>query len=406
MKSLSKEHMKDWKRDFPLLMGKNLIYLDNSATTQKPSLVIEAMNNYYKTYNANVHRGIHRLAVQATAAYEHAHQIAADFIGAEFEEIIFTKGTTESLNLLAYSLGKMIQPGDEIVLTEMEHHSNIVPWLQLAKEKGAVIKYIPLTEEYRLDLETAQKLITTKTKIVSVTHMSNVLGTINPVTELTNLAHERGAICIIDAAQSAPHLTINVKEIGCDFLAFSGHKMCGPTGIGVLYGKKALLQEMEPFLYGGDMIKEVTFTSATWNDLPWKFEAGTPPIAEAIGLTAAINYLQKIGVDTIYNHEQELLTYALEKMQQLPYVNIIGPRSNRERGAVLSFTITGIHPHDVSDVLDRYNIAVRGGYHCAMPLMQKLKLPGTTRASFYLYNTKEDVDILIEALKKVQEVFQ
>lgn len=386
------------RKDFPILT--NITYLDNSSTTQKPKQVIEAIKKYYEEDNANVHRGIYKLSLKATMAYEKAHEIAAKFINAQFEEIIFTKGTTESLNLLAYSLGKNLKAGDEIVLTEMEHHSNLVPWQQLAKEKGLTLRFIPITADFRLDMNKAREFITSKTKIVSVTHVSNVLGTINPIKELAALAHEVGAVMIVDAAQSVPHMPIDVKDLNCDFLAFSGHKMCGPTGIGVLYGKKELLETMSPFLYGGDMIKEVTFKQSTWNDLPWKFEAGTPHIAGAVGLAAAISYLQKIGLENIQQQELELTRYALQQLSSLPGIKLIGPASPEERGAVFSFTVEGMHPHDVSELLDQANICVRGGHHCAMPLHQKLGIAGSVRASFYFYNTKEDLDALLEALSE------
>lgn len=382
--------------DFPIL--KNIIYLDNSSTTQKPKQVINAIKKYYEEDNANVHRGVYKLSLKATMAYEKAHEIVAKFINAKFEEVIFTKGTTESLNLLAYSLGKTLKAGDEIVLTEMEHHSNLVPWQQLAKEKSVVLKFIPITADFRLDMQKARELITSKTKIVSVTHISNVLGTINPIKELTALAHEAGAMMIVDAAQSVPHLPINVKELNCDFLAFSGHKMCGPTGIGVLYGKKELLEKMDPFLYGGDMIKEVTFETSTWNDLPWKFEAGTPNIAGAVGLAAAINYLQKIGMENIQHYEKELTDYILQKLSALPTIKLIGPAVPEGRAAVFSFIVEGIHPHDVSEIFDKENICVRGGHHCAMPLHEKLQVNGSVRASFYFYNTKDDLDALAESI--------
>jgi len=387
------------KSDFPIL--KNIIYLDNSSTTQKPKQVIDAITKYYEEDNANVHRGVYKLSLKATMAYEHAHEVVAKFIGAQFEEIIFTKGTTESLNLLAYSLGKKLKEGDEIVLSEMEHHANLVPWQQLAKEKGAIIKFIPITADFRLDMNKARELITPKTKIVSVTHISNVLGTINPVKELAALAHEAGAVMIVDAAQSVPHMPINVKELDCDFLAFSGHKMCGSTGIGVLYGKKELLETMDPLLYGGDMIKEVTFEKSIWNDLPWKFEAGTPHIAGAVGLAAAIEYLQSIGMKNIQQHEQELTHYLLHKIPTLPSIQLLGPATTHDRGAVFSFALDSIHPHDVSELLDKANICVRGGHHCAMPLHEKLKIPGSTRASFYFYNTIEEVDLFLQALAAI-----
>lgn len=388
--------------DFPILS--NLTYLDNAATTQKPRAIIQAMTKFYEEENANVHRGIYTLSEKATMAYEAARETVAQFIGAAAEEIIFTKGTTESINLLAQSLGKTLQPGDEVVLSEMEHHANLVPWQELAKEKKAVLKFIPLTSDFQLDMEKAQQLITRTTKIVSVVHMSNVLGTINPVTELAALAHQVGAVCIVDAAQSVPHMPINVRKLGCDFLAFSGHKMLGPMGIGVLYGTKKLLETLSPFQYGGGMIQEVTYEKSTWNEVPWKFEAGTPHVAGAIGLAAAIDYLQGIGMDQIQEHDQELTTYALEHLSQLPGITIIGPRTNR--GAVISFTLSGIHPHDLSEVLDRERIAIRAGHHCAMPLHTKLGLVGTNRVSLYLYNTIEDIDRLIAGIRNAQRIFR
>ncbi|MEK6900451.1 MAG: SufS family cysteine desulfurase, partial [Nanoarchaeota archaeon] len=388
------------RADFPILKN-GLVYLDSSATAQKPIEVIEAVKGYYENDNANVHRGIYKLAQKSTVEYEKAHEIVAGFINAEMEEIIFTKGTTESINLLAYSLGKRLQEGDEIVLSEMEHHSNIVPWQQIAKEKGAVVRYIPITKEYTLDLEQARKIITKKTKIVSVTHMSNVLGTINPVKEIAALAHDAGAIIIVDAAQSVPHMKIDVKMLDCDFLAFSGHKMCGPTGIGVLYGKKELLQDMSPFLYGGDMINEVTFDDATWNTLPWKFEAGTPNMAGAAGLAAAVRFLENIGMENITARGKELTEYAFKKISEVPEIRIIGPSMDEMRGPIISFEVEGIHPHDLSESLDMENIAVRGGYHCAMPLFSVLGKKGATRASFYIYNDHSDVDKLVTAISNI-----
>ncbi len=387
------------KDDFPIL--KNIIYLDNSSTTQKPKQVIDAIKKYYEEDNANVHRGVYKLSLKATMAYEKAHAVVAKFIGAQFKEVIFTKGTTESLNLLAYSLGKKLQAGDEIVLTEMEHHSNLVPWQQLAREKDLVLKFIPITSDFRLDMDKAREYITLKTKIVSITHISNVLGTINPVKEIAALAHEAGAVMIVDAAQSVPHMPIDVKELNCDFLAFSGHKMCGPTGIGVLYGKKELLEKMDPFLYGGDMIKEVHFDHSIWNDLPWKFEAGTPNIAGAVGLAAAVEYLRKIGIENIWHYEQELTKHVLQQFSALPKIKLLGPATHEERGAVFSFTVENIHPHDVSEMLDKVNICVRGGHHCAMPLHEKLGVNSSVRASGYFYNTTEEIDALVEALAEI-----
>jgi cysteine desulfurase / selenocysteine lyase len=373
------------KADFPIL--KNITYLDSAATTQKPMQVIDAISNYYKTSNANVHRGLYKLSQKATLAFEDARSTVAKFINTTPEHIVFTKGTTESLNLLASSLN--LQEGDEVLLTEMEHHANLVPW----QNTKATIKFIPINENYELDLEAAKSLITNKTKIVAVTHISNVLGTINDIEELTQLAHNKGAQIVVDAAQSIAHLNIDVKNI--DFLAFSSHKVLGPTGIGVLYGKD--LNQLNPYQFGGDMIDEVTYEKSTYQKAPQKFEAGTPNIAGAIGLAAAINYLKTA------THE-DLTEYALQQLQTIQGLKIIGPQTNR--APVFSFTLEGIHPHDVSEILDKHNICVRAGHHCAMPLMKKLNLTGTTRASFYIYNTKEDVDKLIIAINKVREIFQ
>ncbi|MBI4148986.1 cysteine desulfurase [Candidatus Woesearchaeota archaeon] len=397
------------RRDFPLLQqqsnGKPLIYLDSASTTQKPASVIQAMSNYYLTMNANIHRGVYRLSQDATAAYEEAHRNVAGFINAGFEEVIFTKSATESLNLLAYTLTKGMLQGEEIVLTQMEHHSNLVPWQQLAKERGLVVKYIRLTPDFRLDMQHAKEMITKRTKVVSVCHMSNVLGTINPITELASLAHAQGAVLVVDGAQGMPHLPVDVKALGCDFYAASGHKMLGPTGIGILYGKKALLEKLPPFLYGGDMIREVSYADSTFNDLPWKFEAGTPNIAEAIGLAAAIDYLRSIGMEQVQQHEMMLTEYALAKLGEMPGVRIIGPATAEQRSGVISFAVDGIHTHDVATVLDSEGIAVRGGHHCAMPLMELLGLAGTTRASFSVYNTQEEVDALVAAIQKAQRIF-
>lgn len=394
-------------QDFPLLSrqsnGKPFRYLDNSATSQKPRAVIEAMSSYYGSFNANVHRGIYRIAQEATLEYEKAHDVVAQFIGGQAEEVIFTRGTTDSLNLLAFSLAKQLREGDEILLTEMEHHSNIVPWQQVAKERKAILKYIPVSEEGTLLMEKAREMITTKTRIVSVTHISNVLGSINPVQEVASLAHEVGALLIVDAAQSIPHMPIDVTNLGCDFLAFSGHKMLGPMGIGVLWGRKQLLEDLEPYQYGGDMIREVRFDGATWNDLPWKFEAGTPNVPGALGLMKAIEYLQDIGMENIQQHTSEVTKYAQEELQKIPGLVILGPA---RRGPLVAFTMAGIHPHDIAELLDKENIAIRAGHHCAMPLHKKLGLGGSTRASFSIYNTKEDVDALVLGLHHVRKVFQ
>ncbi len=397
------------RKDFPILKqkihGKPLVYLDNSATAQKPHVVIDAVTKYYQESNANIHRGVYKLSEQATRAYEQAHEKVARFINALPEEVIFTKGTTEGLNLLAYSLSQQLSKGDEIVLTQMEHHSNLVPWQQLAKQKELVLKFIPLTKDFLLDMHAARTIITSKTKIVSLTHISNVLGTVNPVREIAGLAHQYGALCIVDGAQSIPHIPINVKELDCDFFACSGHKMYGSTGIGVLYGKKHLLERMQPFLYGGGMISEVRFEDSTWNELPWKFEAGTPPIAEGIALGTAVDYLTALGMERIQSYEDELTRYALDVLKKIKGLTIYGSLDAAQRIGVLSFTIEGMHPHDLATLLDREGIAVRGGHHCAMPLMGVLGVVGTTRISLACYNTTEEMDAVVKAIQKAQQVF-
>ena len=395
------------RKDFPILHrkihGKPLVYLDNAATSQKPIQVIEAIDHYYKNYNANIHRSIHTLGEEATEKYEEAHDKVAEFINADsYQNIVFTKNTTESLNLLAYSLTSKLKKGDEIVISEMEHHSNFVPWQQLAKQRGLKLKFIKITKEGLLDAESINENIAKNTKIVSITHVSNVLGTINPVKDIAKISHENGALIIGDGAQSVPHMPVDVKELDADFYAFSGHKMLGPTGIGVLYGKKELLEEMQPFLYGGEMIREVKFEDTTFNDLPWKFEAGTMNIVEGIGLGAAIDYLSNIGMGQIQKRDKELVNYAVKRLKEIKDLAIYGPE---ERGAVVSFNLKGIHAHDVSQILDSEGIAIRAGHHCCMPLMSVLKVPATARASFYLYNTEEEIDKLISALHKVKKVF-
>lgn len=394
------------RKDFPILNikihGKPLVYLDNAATSQKPKQVIKAITDFYENYNANIHRSIHYLGEKATAAYEEAHKKVAEFINADFEEIIFTKSTTESLNLLAYSLGSKLKPGDEIVITQMEHHSNLVPWQQLAKKNKLKLKFIEIDKNGLLKKDSIKKNITKKTKIVSITHVSNVLGTVNDIKSIAKIAHENNALLIVDAAQSVPHMPVDVKKLNCDFLVFSGHKMLGPTGIGVLYGKKQLLEEMQPFLYGGEMIKEVTFKDSKFNDLPWKFEAGTANIAQAIGLAAAIDYLNKIGMKNIMQHEEELTKYAMKKLKEIKEVEIYGPK---ERAGLIAFNVKNIHAHDTATILDGEGIAVRAGHHCAMPLASLLGISASVRASFYIYNTKEEIDKLAEGIKKVIKVF-
>ena len=405
-------NVKAIQSDFPILQveaypGVPLIYLDNAATSQKPAPVIEAMVDYLSGYNANVHRGLHRLSEDATAAYEGARERVAAFINsAETESVIFVRNTTEAINLVAYSWGRAnIQPGDQILLTEMEHHSNVVPWQLLAEERGAVVRYLPITEDGLLDLSTLPGMLTERTKLFAFTAMSNVLGTINPVKELVAAARAVGAVTVIDAAQSVPHLGVDVQGIGCDFLAFSGHKMCGPTGIGVLYGRRELLEEMPPFLGGGEMIRRVRFEGSTWNDLPWKFEAGTPSIAEGIGLGAAVDYLSKVGMDEIHAHEQFIAGYALEALSEVKGLHALGPPV-AQRGGVVAFTLDGIHPHDISQLLDQDGIAIRAGHHCAMPLHHRLRIPASARASFYLYTSTDEVDKLVTGLNRVREVFR
>ncbi|BAL61781.1 SufS subfamily cysteine desulfurase [Melissococcus plutonius DAT561] len=399
------------KEDFPILFqqvnDEPLVYLDNAATTQKPIAVLKKMMNYYEKDNANVHRGVHTLAERATVEYEAAREKIRLFIHAnETAEILFTRGTTTSLNWIAQSYGERIQAGDEIVISYMEHHSNIIPWQQLAKRKGAVLKYIDLTEEGFLDIEQAKQIITNKTKIVSLTHSSNVLGVINPIKELTTLAHRMGAIIVVDGAQSVPHFPIDVQQLDIDFLAFSGHKMCGPTGIGVLYGKRELLEEMEPVEFGGEMIDFVHLYESTWKELPWKFEAGTPNIAGAIALGAAIDYLTEIKLSEIQEHEAMLVDYLLPKLQAIDGITIYGPKNTKDHTNVISFNLEGLHPHDVATALDMEGIAVRAGHHCAQPLMNYLNVSAMVRASFYFYNTKEDADRLIEAILATKEFFK
>ncbi len=404
-------HAEKLKQDFPVLFqevnDEPFIYLDNAATTQKPKQVLQTIKDYYEQDNANVHRGVHTLSERATRAYEGAREKVRRFINAgETAEVLFTRGTTTSLNWIAESFGAFVQEGDEIVLSYMEHHSNIIPWQQLAKKTGAVLKYIDLTSEGLLDLADAKEKITEKTKIVSIAHVSNVLGVINPVQELAKLAHEKEAVMVVDAAQSIPHMPVDVQEIDCDFLAFSGHKMCGPTGIGVLYGKRQWLEQMEPVEFGGEMIDFVGLHKSTWKELPWKFEAGTPNIAGAIALGSAIDYLEAIGLDAIHEYETELAAYALAKLQAIEGLTIYGPSDPAKRTGVIAFNLEGIHPHDTATALDMEGIAVRAGHHCAQPLLKYLDVAATARASFYFYNTKEDADRLAEAILATKEFFQ
>jgi cysteine desulfurase/selenocysteine lyase len=398
------------KNDFPILKrdihpGVRLVYLDSTASTQKPRAVLDAMDEYYHRHNANIHRGVYTISEEATQMYEDARDKVAKFIHAPNKRnIIYTRNTTESINLVAFTWGrKNLSKGDLILLTELEHHSNIVPWQMLAAEKDLKIEYIPVTPDGKLDLEAYKSLLNKKPKVVSFAHMSNVLGTITPAKEITALAHQAGAIVVIDGAQSVPHLPVDIVDIDADFLGFSAHKMCGPTGIGALYGKFDLLNNMPPFLGGGDMIRKVTFEGFTTNDVPAKFEAGTPAIAEAVGFGAAVDYLNSIGMDEIARHEQEIAQYGLAQLEASGGIKVIGPKDNR--GGVLSFVMEGIHPHDIAQILDSEGVAVRAGHHCAQPLHIKFGLPATTRASFYLYNSKEDVDSLIKGLDKVKQMF-
>jgi len=407
LKTKTSLNIEQIRNDFPILQrkihNKPLIYFDNAATSQKPKQVIEAMDDYYKNHNANIHRSIHQMGEEATELYEKAHEKTADFINADsYQNIVFTKNTTESLNILAYSLTSKLKKGDEITISQMEHHSNFVPWQQLAKQRGLKLNFIRIDEEGNLDKNSVQENINKKTKIVSLTHVSNVLGTINPIKEIAEIAHENSALMVVDGAQSVPHMPIDVKSLDADFLAFSGHKMLGPTGIGVLYGKKELLEEIPPFLYGGEMIREVKFDDTTFNELPWKFEAGTMNIAEAAGLSAAIDYLKNIGMEQINKRDKELADYAMMQLKELGWIKIYGPR---ERGSVIAFNVDNVHAHDVAQILDSEGIAVRAGHHCCMPLMSVLGLAATARASFYLYNTEKEIDTFIEALYKVKKIF-
>jgi cysteine desulfurase / selenocysteine lyase len=399
------------RKDFPILTrevrpGVPLVYLDSTATTQKPRQVLEAMEAFYRTNNANINRGVHTLAEEATAMYEQASQNVADFIhAASANEIIFTRNTTESINLVAYSWARAnLKAGDLIILTEMEHHSNLVPWIMLSSERGVALEFIPVTSDGLLDLESYQRLLERNPKLVAFTGMSNVLGTINPVAEMVKLAHAAGAITLVDGAQSVPHLPVDVKALGMDFLAFSSHKLLGPTGIGALYGRAELLQAMPPFLGGGDMIKSVHLRSFTPNDVPHKFEAGTPAIAEAVGFGAAIQYLTRLGMEAVAAHEREMVSYALERLEEIPGVRVFGPTAEK-KGGVASFTLEGVHPHDIAQILDRDGIAVRAGHHCAQPLHEKYGITATARASFYVYSLQEEVDALVNGIYKVKEIF-
>ncbi|MFR6224238.1 MAG: cysteine desulfurase [Lactococcus lactis] len=398
------------KKDFPVLNqivnDEPLVYLDNAATTQKPLKVLAAIKDYYENDNANVHRGVHTLAERATEKYEAAREKVRQFINAKSrKEVLFTRGTTTSINWVAQFAGQILKTGDEIVISIMEHHSNIVPWQEVAKKTGAILKFVYL-KDGQLDMDDLRKKITNQTKFVSIAHVSNVLGTINPVEEITKIAHEHGAYMAVDGAQSTPHMAIDLQKMDVDFFAFSGHKMMGPTGIGVLYGKEELLNQFEPVEFGGEMIDFVYESHSTWTELPWKFEAGTPNIAGAIALGAAIDYIQELGIDQIHQHEIELIDYLMPKLQEIEGLKIYGPKDNVKRGGLIAFNIEGLHPHDVATALDMEGVAVRAGHHCAQPLLNYLETPATARASFYLYNTKADCDKLVEALKKTKEFFK
>jgi len=401
-------NVEELRKDFPILSqtvhGKPLVYLDNAATTHKPSSVLDAMRNYYHMHNGNPHRGAHYLSVMATDAYENTREKTRKFINAKSaKEIIFTRNATESLNLVAYSYGmNFINQGDEIVLCISEHHSNIVPWQQVAKTKGATLKFMYLNSDFRLSMDEVKEKITDKTKFVGIAQMSNVLGVIYPVKEIAEYAHSKGAVVLIDGAQSTPHIKVDVRDIDADFFVFSGHKMLAPMGIGVLYGKEELLEKMPPFLMGGDMIEYVQEQETSYAELPFKFEAGTQNVEGAVGLSAAIDYLEEIGLDNIHEYELELTAYALEKMSEIPYIKIYGPKDIENRGGAISFSVEGCHPHDVASIVDTYGVAIRAGHHCAQPLMKFLGAPATLRVSFYFYNTKEEVDVFIDSIKNAR----
>ncbi len=397
--------------DFPILErevrpGCKLVYLDSTATSQKPNSVIVAMDDFYRFSNANIHRGVHTLAEESTMLYEQAREKIARFINAQsHRQVIYTRNTTESINLVAYSWARSnLKANDLVILTEMEHHSNLVPWHMLSKEIGVRLEFIPVTSEGLLDMDEYRRLLEQNPKLVSFTHMSNVLGTINPAQEMIRMAHSAGALTLLDGAQSVPHFKIDVQALDVDFMAFSAHKMLGPTGIGILYGKTALLDGMPPFMGGGDMIKEVKLRSFRANDLPYKFEAGTPAIAESVGFGAAVDYLVGVGMDLVASHEHEMTEYALERLEEVPGVKLFGPTADK-KGGVASFTLEGVHPHDVAQILDSVGVAVRAGHHCAQPLHEKFNIHATTRASFYLYTTKDEIDQLVEGIYKVKEYF-
>ena len=404
-------------KDFPILSrtirdGKKLVYLDSGATSQKPNVVIDAESNFYRMHNAAAHRGAHQLAEEATDALEVARSIVASFINAELDEVVFTKSATESLNLVSYAMGNAgpgnrfhLQPGDSIVVSEMEHHANLIPWQQLAARTGATLKWFEVTTEGRLDLSTIDTVIDSRTKVVAITHQSNVLGTIIPIEQITKRAHSVGAVVVLDGCQSVPHMRVDVKSLDVDFLTFSGHKAVGPTGIGILWGRSELLNELPPFLTGGSMIENVTMTSATWAQAPRKFEAGVPNMAQAVGLGTALTYLTNVGMENIHDHEVSLTGKLLRELQEIPDLKVVGPLDMHMRGAAVSFTVGDIHPHDLGQYLDSQGIAVRTGHHCAWPLTRKLGVPATTRASLYLYNTAEDIESLVSGIRAAQKYF-
>lgn len=403
--------LEEIRRDFPILSrqvhGKPLVYLDSTASSQKPLAVIDAIDHYYKTYNANVHRGVYQVSEEATTAMERARVKVARFINArQSKQVIFTRNTTESINLAAYSWGNAnIRAGDLIVLTELEHHSNLVPWQLLAQRTGARLEFIPVTNDGLLRLDIYEQLLQQQPKLVAFSHMSNVLGTITPAKEIIAQAHAAGATVLVDAAQSVPHFPVDVQELDADLLCFSGHKMLGPTGIGVLYGKRALLEAMPPLFGGGDMIRTVHLRESTWNDLPWKFEAGTPAIAEAIGLGAAVDYLSELGMENVARHEREITSYAMEQLRAIAGLTIYGPEAH-QRGGVISFTLDDIHPHDLASILDQeVGVAIRAGHHCAQPLMERFDILAMARASFYIYTTTAEIDVLVEGLQKAKQIF-
>lgn len=404
-------HIENTKKDFPIFTnavqnGVPFTFLDNAAASQTPRQVVDAEREYYECYKANVHSGIYTIGARAVAAYESARAHVARFISAFSEEIVFTSGTTASLNMVCQMLGKTLHEGDEVIVSAMEHHSNFIPWQQLSKEKKLRFTVVPLERDGSLSIELMRTRISKTTKVVAITHASHAIGVVNDVTEICRLSHDKGAVCVVDAAQSAPHMPIDVRAMDCDFLAFSGQKMLGPTGTGVLYGRKDLLETMQPAYYGGGMIREVNVDESHWADVPAKFEAGTPNVAGVVGLDKAIEYLTCIGMEAVRAHEKELTQYALERVGECPGVTLFGSRDMERRTGIISFLVDGVHPHDTAEVLAQGNIAVRAGHHCAMPLMRHLGVPGTVRASFYIYNTKEDVDRLIDGIVKVKELFQ